>query len=48
MLINGYLTESCVVVVPVVVQSHDVLLFFDEVMVALCLQVEPPDTNVLR
>lgn len=41
------LTETGVVVVPVVVQRHDVLLFLEEVVVGLSLQVEPPDTNVL-
>ena len=40
-------TEFGVVVVPVVVQSHNVLLLFEEVMVCLSLQVEPSDSDVL-
>ena len=41
-------TESSVVVVKVVVQSHDMLLFFQEVVEGLRLQVELTDTDVLR
>ena len=41
-------TLASVVVVPVVVQSHDAFLLLQEVMVLLSLQVEPPDTDVLR
>lgn len=41
------LTVSSVVVIPVVIQSHDALLLLDEVMIGLGLQVEPTDADVL-
>lgn len=41
------LTISRVVVIPVVVHSHDALLLLDEVVNGLGLQVEPADANVL-
>lgn len=40
-------TEPGVVVVPVIVQGHNALLFLEEVVVSLRLQVEPSDTDVL-
>lgn len=46
-LMCAALTEFGVVVVPVVVQSHNVLLLFEEVMVGLSLQVQPSDSDVL-
>lgn len=41
------LTVSSVVVIPVVIHSHDALLLLNEVMIGLGLQVEPADADVL-
>lgn len=41
------LTVSSVVVIPVIIQSHDALLLLDEVVIGLGLQVEPTYADVL-